>query len=152
MIEGVKIKKLQVHPDSRGDFREVLRLDDGLLKRIKQVSISRTLSGVIKAFHWHKNQDDAFYVIQGNIQLVLYDPRKRSSTKGQTQEIFLGESYDPQVVFIPRMVLHGYQPVGEKEVSVLYLMDRTYNRESPDEYRVPYDDSRIGFDWSKKRD
>lgn len=147
MIEGVKIKLLKVNLDKRGDFRELLRFNEGLLDKIAQVSIGRTLPGVIKAFHWHKNQDDIFYVLKGNIRVVLYDPRENSTTKGITQELFLGESYTPQALFVPRGIFHGYQVIGEKEVEVLYIMNQVYD--PSDEHRISYNDPSIGFNWDK---
>jgi len=149
MIKGVKIKELIVHKDQRGDFREILRTDKGLMSEIKQVSIGKTFPGIIKAFHWHKHQDDLIYVIRGDIQLVLYDQRRDSITKGETQIIFLGESCNPQLVFIPRGVLHGYKVLKDKEAEVIYIMNNIYNNECPDEGRVPHDDFNIGFDWNK---
>ena len=147
MIHQVKIKLLNVHKDERGDFREILRFTDGFLDRIEQISSGRTVPGIIKAFHWHKNQDDVFYVIKGDIQLVLYDAREDSPTNGQTQEILLGKSYEPKIVLIPRGVYHGYQVIGNKDAEVLYIMNQTYNPE--DEHRVDHNDPSIGFDWNK---
>lgn len=148
MIDGVKIKKLIVHEDERGDFREIIRINEGLVKKISQVSISKTKPGVIKAFHWHKYQDDLFYVLKGNIKLVLYDQREDSKTRSQLQEMLLGESYPPNLVFIPRKVLHGYKVIGEKEAEVLYIMNNVYNSKNPDEERVPFNDSSINFNWN----
>jgi dTDP-4-dehydrorhamnose 3,5-epimerase len=149
MINGVKIKKIILNTDERGDFREILRVNEGLVDRIQQVSIGRTLPGIIKAFHWHKNQEDVFYVSRGNIQLVLYDPRENSPTRGLIQEILLGESHEPQAVLIPRRVLHGYQTIGIKEAEVVYIMNNTYDPLNPDEERVAHDNPSIGFDWAK---
>lgn len=161
MIQGVKIKKIIVHEDivdvdfrgekqtgKKGDFREILRFNEGLLETIAQVSVSHITPWNIKAFHWHKNQDDVFYVLQGDIILVLYDIRENSSTRNNLQEIFMGDSFPPKAVLIPRGVLHGYQTFG-MGAGLLYLTNNIYNAENPDEYKVPYDDPKIGFDWKK---
>ncbi|MAG50510.1 spore coat protein [archaeon] len=148
MIEGVKIKKLEINEDPRGDFREIVRSDGGIIDKIEQISIGRTLPGVIKAFHGHENQDDLFYVLKGNIQLVLYDIRENSQSKDKTEVILLGESYEPKIVFIPRNVLHGYKVLGDKEAEVLYIMNNKYNSSNPDEKRIPFDDPSINFDWN----
>ena len=150
MIDGIKIKNVKVSADSRGDFREILRISDNLTEKIAQISIGTTHPGQIKAFHWHRYQDDIFYVISGNIQLVLYDGRSVSKTKGETQVMYLGESYSPQAVFIPRGVYHGYKVLADKNVQVLYMMNNQYNPAKPDEERLEFDNKKIGFNWKDK--
>jgi|GEM_PF-76133 len=150
MIDNVVIKNIKVFKDGRGDFREILRLGGKLSKKIAQISISTTHPGVIKAFHWHRSQDDIFYVISGNVQLVLHDQRTASKTCGETQVVYLGESYKPQAILIPRGVYHGYKVLGNKDAQVLYVMDNQYNPSKPDEQRVDFDDKKIGFDWRDK--
>ena len=151
IIEGVKIKKLKVNKDYRGDFREVIRTDGKMIGEIKQVSIGKTKSGIIKAFHWHKYQDDLFYLLKGKIKLVLYDARENSITKGRTQVIILEKEQEPKTVFIPQGIYHGYQVLGDKEAEVLYMMNKTYNSLNPDEERVSFDDPIVDFDWGDKK-
>ena len=146
MIEGIKIKNLKVNSDSRGSFIEILRDDEGLLRMISQISTSKTLPGVIKAFHWHKNQDDIFYILDGKINLVLYDPREDSPTRNETQNFVLDKD-SKQVILIPRRVLHGYRVLGTSPAEVLYIMNNTYNPHNPDEQRVDFNDSKINYDW-----
>lgn len=150
MIEGVKIKELTVYGDYRGDFREILKDDEGLMSDIRQISLSRTKPGIIKAFHWHKYQDDIFYVSKGDIKVVLYDKRNNSKTEGTTQVLDMGESYSPTALFIPRGVLHGYKVMGEKEAEVIYIMNNTYDPKNPDEERVPHDDPEVKFNWDSE--
>ena len=97
MINGVDIKKIKTHVHDRGNFREILRDDDKLLKKFGQASITVTHPGVIKAFHWHKKQDDLWYGVSGDAKVVLYDLRKDSKTKGETMEICIGENAEPEV-------------------------------------------------------
>jgi dTDP-4-dehydrorhamnose 3,5-epimerase len=148
MIEGVKVKILIVHPSPDGDFREVLRANDDLMGRVQQISVSNVLPGIIKAFHWHENQNDLFYVLAGNILLGLHDSRPKSATFGESQKMLLGELHQPKLVLIPKGVLHGYKVLGDKPATVLYIMDNEYNSDKPDEKRVKFDDPKIGFDWS----
>ena len=146
MINGVKIKKLTTHTDDRGYFREVLRDDDNLLTKFGQTSFTKTYPGVIKAFHWHKKQDDLWYVAAGMARVVLHDLREDSSTKGETQVILAGED-NPVLIFIPKGVAHGYQVLGEKSVLLFYHTTESYNPDEPDEERIDWNDSKIGFNW-----
>ena len=148
MIEGVKIKKLKTHSDKRGYFREILRDNEGYLKHFGQASVSLTKPGIIKAFHWHKHQDDIFYVISGKAQIVLYDIRKNSKTFNQ-RNIFKMSDKNPKVLFIPKKVAHGYKALGKRPLIMLYIMSRAYNASNPDEYRIPFDDKMVGFNWNR---
>lgn len=146
-IHDVVIKKLVTHSDDRGYFREVLRDDDNLMSRFGQTSFTKTYPGVVKAFHWHKKQDDLWYVVDGMARVVLYDQREESPTRGETQVIYAGED-NPVLILIPAGIAHGYQVLGTKPVMLFYHTTQSYDPADPDEMRIPYDDPEIGFDWS----
>ena len=147
MIQGVEVKKLVRHPDDRGFFMEILRDDDELLKRFGQASLSKSYPGVIKAFHYHKRQDDIWFFPVGNAQVVLHDMREDSPTKGATNVFYLGED-NPQIVVIPVGVAHGYRVLGNTPAVIVYFTTESYDPKNPDEYRVAWDDPSIGFDWN----
>jgi len=157
MIDGVKIKKLKVHkdvpdtnnPDEKPGFlMEVLRADEGLLKKFGQTTFTVAYPGTIKAFHWHKYQDDLWFIAGGEAMVVLFDLREGSSTRGETQVIMAGED-DPQLILIPVGVAHGYKALGVKPVLLFYHTTEPYNAAAPDEERIPYDDKKINFNWNK---
>ncbi|HWR40312.1 MAG TPA: dTDP-4-dehydrorhamnose 3,5-epimerase family protein [Patescibacteria group bacterium] len=147
MIAGVKVKKLVRHSDDRGFFMEVLRDDDELLTRFGQSSFSKSYPGVIKAFHYHKKQDDIWFFPVGNAQVVLHDVREDSPTKGETNVFYLGED-NPQVVLIPVGVAHGYRVLGNQPAVIMYFTTESYDPKNPDEYRIDWNDQEIGFDWT----
>lgn len=145
-IHDVVVKKLVTHSDDRGYFREILREDDGLLRRFGQTAVTKTYPGVIKAFHWHKDQDDIWYVAAGMARIVLYDCRPDSPTYKETQVVFAGED-NPVIVFIPTGVAHGYQVLGNQPVVLFYHVTQAYDPKGPDEQRIDWNDPEIGFDW-----
>ncbi len=147
-IEGVKIKKIVVHTDDRGNFMEVLRSDENLLEKFGQAALATTLPGVTKAFHWHNRQDDLWYCLSGNAQVVLYDRRKDSKTHGKTQVIYVGENSERKLIIIPKGVAHGYRVLGNTGLIMLYFLTEPYNPKNPDEERIPFDDKEIGFNWT----
>ena len=149
-IEGVKVKKLTTHTDDRGNFMEILRSDEGLLSNFGQASISVTLPGVIKAFHWHKKQDDTFFCISGNAHVVLHDLRKESKTYKKTQVIYLGDNAEKKLLIIPHGVAHGYRVLGNTPLVMLYIVSELYDPKINDEQRIPFDDNEINFDWTTK--
>ena len=148
-IHEVVVKKLVTHCDDRGYFREVLRDDDHLLRHFGQTAVTKTYPGVIKAFHWHKRQDDLWYVGGGMAKVVLYDLREGSSTRGVTQVLYAGE-LNPVLITIPAGVAHGFQVLGNRPVQLFYFVTESYDPSNPDEERIPYDDPTIGFDWTIK--
>lgn len=158
MIKGVKIKKLIVHQDipdavqkniPKGILIEVLRDDDNLLKKFGQTTFTVSHRGAIKAFHYHEKQDDIWFVATGKVKIVLYDNRRNSRTKGETQVLFAGEN-DYKIILIPKGVFHGYQVLSKKPVLLFYHLSKHYNPEKPDEGRIAYDDPLINFDWGSK--
>jgi dTDP-4-dehydrorhamnose 3,5-epimerase len=147
MIEGVKIKQLTTHLTDDGYFREILRDEDNMLEQFGQSSVSLAHPGFIKAFHWHKEQDDVWCILSGQVRTVLYDTRKESPTYKEVQTIIMGQD-KPQIVLIPKGVAHGYQVLGKDSVLLLYYTTKHYNPE--DEHRIAFDDPEIGYDWSIK--
>lgn len=148
-ISGVKEKKIVRHCDDRGFFQEILRDDDELLSRFGQCSMSKSYPGVIKAFHYHELQDDLWFFPYGNAQVVLYDLRDGSPTKGVTQVVYMGED-NPLLLLIPKGVAHGYRVLGSEPLAIVYFTTLSYNPANPDEKRIAHDDPMIGFDWSTK--
>lgn len=147
MIEGVKIKPIVKHCDDRGFFAELIRDDEKeLLSKFGQASWSMTYPGVVKAFHYHEKQDDLWFFPSGNAQVVLYDLRGDSPTKGKTDVYYMGEE-NPILLFIPRGVAHGYRVLGNKPAVIIYFTTESYNRENPDEKRIPWNDETINFCW-----
>ncbi|HEC78366.1 MAG TPA: dTDP-4-dehydrorhamnose 3,5-epimerase, partial [candidate division WOR-3 bacterium] len=65
LIDGVSIKNLRVIPDERGRLMEILRSDDEQFSKFGQVYITTAYPGVVKAWHYHKLQDDNMTVIKG---------------------------------------------------------------------------------------
>lgn len=149
MIQDVIVKKLVRHADDRGFFMEILRENEALLKRFGQASMSKSYPGVIKAFHYHERQDDIWFFPVGNAQVVLYDLRADSPTKGETNVFYLGEDH-PEVVVIPAGVAHGYRVLGNQPACIVYFTTEAYNPHDPDEKRLTWDDPQIGFDWNTK--
>ena len=148
-IKGVKYKPLQVFADDRGILMEVLRDDETLMEQFGQTTYTMSYPGVIKAFHWHRKQDDLWFVASGMAQVVLYDQRADSPTKGKTEVYYMGE-HRFGLLLIPKGVVHGYRVLGEKPVGLLYHTTRSYDPKDPDEERIPHDDPTIGFDWTTK--
>jgi len=149
MIEGVGLKELKVIPDERGRLMEILRADDEIFKKFGQVYMTTAYPGVVKAWHYHKKQDDNMAVVKGMMKIVLYDARKNSSTYGKVNEFFLGER-NPGLLHIPKMVYHGFKCIGNGEAMVINIPTETYNYGAPDEYRLDPHNNDIPYSWQLK--
>ena len=148
MIAGVKIKKLKIIPDNRGRLMEILRNNDEIFEKFGQVYVTTAFPGIVKAWHYHKKQDDHFVCLMGKIRLALYDAREGSKTKGEINEFILSLD-DPFMVKIPKMVYHGFKGIADSESMILNVPTMPYDRNEPDEFRVDALENDIAYDWRK---
>ena len=125
---------------------EILRSDDEIFKKFGQVYMTTALPGVVKAWHYHKKQDDNFTCVQGKMRLALYDARPESPTYKEVND-FVISLESPMLVHIPKNIYHGFKCVSDTEALVINTVTLPYNYKNPDEYRLdPYDND-IPYDW-----
>ena len=148
MIEGVKVKKLKVILDNRGQLMEILRSDDDIFQKFGQVYMTTVFPGIVKAWHYHKLQTDNFTCVSGKMKLALYDARKDSKTYKEVNE-FIISLEDSMLVRIPPLVYHGFKCIGDTEAIVVNTVTEPYNHKNPDEYRVDAYDNDIPYDWKR---
>jgi dTDP-4-dehydrorhamnose 3,5-epimerase len=148
LIAGVRIEPHLVWPDDRGQFMEVLRVGHGLSADFPpattQVSATVTYPGIVKAFHYHLRQFDCWTVVKGMLQIALVDVRKGSSTFGQRNTLYVGNSRAWQIL-IPPGVAHGYKVIGTESAVLVYVTSGFYD--PTDECRIPYNDGSLNYDW-----
>lgn len=150
LIQGVVLKPLHWIPDERGRLMEILRADDAIFRKFGQAYVTTTYPGVVKAWHYHKLQDDFFTCLSGMIKLVIYDNRESSPTYRQVNEFFIGDHHQ-QLVIVPRLCYHGWKCISERESVVLNLVTESYNHIQPDEYRLdPHNNGVIPYSWERK--
>lgn len=111
MIDGIVVTPLRQIPDERGKIMHMLRSDDPQFERFGEIYFSMVYPGAIKAWHLHTKMTLNYAVVAGMVKLVLYDPRPSSPTKGEVQEIFLGEQNYARVK-IPPGIYNGFKGVG----------------------------------------
>lgn len=148
-IEGVTTRDLRLIPDERGRLMEILRADDKGFTKFGQVYVTTAYPGVVKAWHYHKLQDDNMTVLKGMAKIVLYDDRESSPTKGLVNEFFVGE-HNRVLIHIPKLIWHGFKCISNTEAMIMNIVTECYNYKNPDEYRKPPHGSDIPYDWSRK--
>lgn len=117
MIAGVLIHPLRQIPDERGKIMHMLRCDDPHFERFGEIYFSVIYPGAIKAWHLHTEMALNYAVMAGRIKLVLYDGREGSATRGEVQEIFMGED-NYVLVRVPPLVHNGFKGVGTERAIV----------------------------------
>ena len=139
-IDGVQVKDLGKHEDSRGWLVELFRNDE-LAGEYRPVMsyISETLPGVARGPHEHRDQADLFcFLGPSTFRVYLWDARKDSKTHGCKMVLDAGET-SPRSVIIPPGVVHAYKNVGPKSGWVVNLPNKLYagegRKEPVDEIR-----------------
>jgi len=149
MIEGVKVKDLKAIPDDRGMLMEIWRSDDPDFQRFGQVYITWVYPGVVKAWHYHAKQTDHFVCVAGMAKVALHDAREGSPTRGETNDFVIGWQRQ-RLLVIPAGVYHGFTAVGTEPAGIINIPTELYHYAEPDEFRLPFDDPSIGYDWGVK--
>jgi len=157
LIDGVNVIQLKHVVGEEGDFSELLRLNEkGEFLQIpgfsvRQINRSTQLPNSIKAWHVHMRQDELWYVPEESHLLVgLWDLRKGSPTRGMTNRMVLGRSTH-RLLYIPRGVAHGSANVSTSMGVIIYFVNSHFNKENPDEHRIPWDTLGATF-WMPSRD
>ena len=148
LIDGVRVAPVQLWPDDRGYFLEVMRSGRGLVAEFPaastQVSSALSYPGTIKAFHFHRRQTDCWAPVGGMLQVALVDLRVDSPTYGARNTIYCG-ALRPWQILIPPGVAHGYKVIGAEPALLVYVTDRFYD--PSDEGRIAYNEPGINYDW-----
>ena len=147
MIEGVKITELKQILDERGKVMHMLRSDSAVFKSFGEIYFSCIYPGAIKGWHLHKKMILNYAVPHGNIKFVLYDDRPDSPTKGELQEIFMGEGHYC-LVTVPFGVWNGFKGIGSNVAVVANCASISHD---PEEIvrKDPFDKS-IPYNWEIK--
>jgi len=147
MIDGVIVTDLRVIPDDRGMLMEMMRADSPGYQKFGQVYVTLVYPGVVKGWHYHKKQVDNFVCLSGMAKVALFDDRDGSPTKGETNTFVIGWQRQRRIT-IPNGVYHGFTAVGTEPALICNTPSEMYDYDNPDEFRRPFDDPGIGYDWS----
>ena len=139
-IQGVRMRPLKKHQDSRGWLSEIFRTDELDADLMPVMSyVSETLPGATRGPHEHRSQTDYFcFLGPSTFQLVLWDNRPNSPSYRCRQEMLVGEE-KPCVVVVPEGVVHAYRNVGDEPGWVINCPNKLYagreRKEPVDEIR-----------------
>jgi dTDP-4-dehydrorhamnose 3,5-epimerase len=137
LTHGVTIRRLPTHTDARGSVMELF--DTRWPEHQDPMVFSYTFTirpGVVKGWALHRRHQDRYVLLQGEMQLVLFDPRPDSPTYGEL---------DRCLVNVPIDVWHADYNIGSRDIVGINFPTITYDHNAPDKLRLPLDTPLIPF-------
>ena len=147
LIAGVVVRSVQNVIKKDGELTELYRRDwnvDDL--PVDQVFQATLYPGAINAWHCHRYTTDRFFVSQGVLTLVFYDAREDSPSFGLINEFRVGEPRRA-LLTCPPGVFHGVQNHTSKTGIIVNIVDRAYQYEDPDHWRLPANSQDIPYEF-----
>jgi dTDP-4-dehydrorhamnose 3,5-epimerase len=144
-IHDVKVTPLRRIPDERGAVFHMLREDSPVFQRFGEIYFSTVYPGVVKGWHIHKRMTLNYAVPAGMVKLVCYDDRNDSPTRGEVQEVHVGE-LNYALVTIPPLVWNGFK--GEGTLPALVANCATIPHDPDEIDRLDPFDNDIPYDWA----
>ncbi len=148
MIDGVTLTEARPVITGYGYLVEMFRGEWSAANRVDQIFMSSLVPGAVSAWHAHALTTDRFFVVAGFARIVLYDHREDSPTRGVINELRLG-SVRPGLLVVPPRVWHGVQCIGPESAIVVNAVDRAYEYDAPDHWRIPPDSGAIPFSFQR---
>ncbi len=135
-IHDVQQLYLKVHEDDRGYLYEVVHASDSFVPQFGQAYIvGDRVEYITRAYHKHHELHDWFCIVHGSAKFVLVDDREDSPTYRKF-DILVGTNRTPSVIVVPPGVYHGWMSL-EPDTLLCSAASHEYNRDKPDEVRVP---------------
>ena len=139
-IPGVEITPLERFSDERGTFTEIMRASTSGLDFL-QASHSHSAAGVLRGLHYHRVQNDLWYLAAGRARIALVD--LRAGEEGLATMTWVADADEPATVLIPPGVAHGY--LALTDIDMLYLTTTEF--EPGDEFGIAWNDPRLAIPW-----
>jgi dTDP-4-dehydrorhamnose 3,5-epimerase len=147
VIDGVLVQPLRRIADERGSVMHMLKETDPHFERFGEIYFSTVYPGVVKGWHIHDRMALNYAVPHGMIKMVLYDDREGSPTRGEVQEIFVGEQ-NHVLVHVPARVWNGFKGMGSGAAVVANCA--TIPHDPAEIHRLDPHVNSIPYDWSRK--
>jgi dTDP-4-dehydrorhamnose 3,5-epimerase len=148
---GVSFRGVPTHLDERGTVVEVFDPRwDWHPDPVVFVYSFTIRPGFAKGWGLHEAHDDRYFILFGELEVVLYDERSGSPTNGLVARVVLSE-YRRGLLSIPAGVWHAERNLGQTDAVVINFPTMPYDHSSPDKYRLPLDTDRIPYRFENVR-
>ena len=145
---GVSFREAVTHVDDRGSVCEMFDPRWGWTDEDLVFAYLFTLRpGMVKGWGMHLEHEDRYFILYGDLAVVMYDEREDSPTRGLVATVYLSE-HRRRLMNIPAGVWHANHNVGSKDVTVVNFPTKPYDHGNPDKYRLPLDTDRIPYRFS----
>ena len=146
---SVRVIDLVRHIDDRGDLCELWRLSWGINKVNQVYTVFDPRPMTVRAYHRHEFLWDLFTIVSGSAKFhVVQGPKSfplppignvdlRSGLAGDDLIVTLS-ARKPQLLVVPPFYWHGWMSL-EPGTMLLSLASHEYNKDKPDEERIPFD-------------
>lgn len=142
---GVTIRDAVTHVDGRGSVCEIFDARWGWSDEPVPFIYTYSLRpGMIKGWGMHKLHEDRYFILLGDMEIVMYDDRPESPTHGLVASVILSEQ-QRRLVNIPVGIWHANHNIGAKDVFVVNMPTQPYDHANPDKYRLPLDTDLIPY-------
>ena len=148
MIDEVRIFPLKQISGDRGAVMHMLRCDSSLFENFGEIYFSVIRKGKIKAWKRHKRMTQNFAVPVGEIELVLFDDRFSSSTKGVVQIVNIGVDHYG-LIRIPPMIWYGFSGVSANDALIANCASMPHDPEESEQVDVV--SAKIPYVWNVKK-
>jgi dTDP-4-dehydrorhamnose 3,5-epimerase len=150
VIDGVRVHPQVTQQDERGTLTEIYSpfwdFDDIPLVFVYTVTVR---PGKVKGWAVHYEQTDRYFFYQGALNLVLYDARPESPTRGMVNELFFSEA-NRSLVLVPPHVYHAVHNVGTTDGLMINFPSHPYRHADPDKYTLPLRNDLIPYRFESK--
>jgi dTDP-4-dehydrorhamnose 3,5-epimerase len=145
LTHGVQIRRLVTHADSRGTVTELFDPRWGFSPEPLVFAYTFSIRpGVVKGWNIHRNHQDRYAILSGEMELIFFDPRPESPTCGEVCRLVLSEQ-NRFLVNVPVDVWHADHNIGNRDVVVVNFPTIPYDHAAPDKLRLPIDTPLIPY-------
>ena len=149
--EGVTSRDAITHTDDRGTVCEMFDPRWNWHPDPFRFAYFFTLRpGKIKGWGLHLRHEDRYFIMFGELEIVMYDARPDSPTFGLVAKTVLSEHHR-RLMNIPAGIWHANHNIGTKDVVVANYPTQPYDHSDPDKYRLPLDTDQIPYSFGDSR-
>ena len=142
---GVSFRDLPTHTDDRGTVFEMYDTRwDWHPDPLVFAYCCTVRPGRVKGWGMHQRHEDRYCVMFGELEVILYDDRADSETRGLVSRVVLSEHHR-RVMNIPIGVWHAVRNLGPRDAIFANFPTIPYDHAAPDKFRLPLDTDQIPY-------
>lgn len=151
MIDGVVLKPLKIIPDPRGNIMHMLKSDAEGFAGFGEAYFTCIEPNAVKAWRKHTRATMQIAVPHGLVQIVLFDDRPESPTKGEIADVTLGPSPEENynLLIVPPGIWNGFR--GESAATSIIANCSSLLHDPDEAERREVDDLAIPYTWPRDR-